>query len=154
MAYQLTARDPLGGLVSALRAVAHLHQSHHWQAHGPNFYGDHQLFERLYTTASEDIDPLAERAVGLLVDAGAVDVRRLIAGASRYASEYAAKLGSPNEAMVRASLAAERAFVDLLAHARQLIAAREGYMGGTLNLLDGIADRHEQSIYLLQQRLA
>jgi hypothetical protein len=34
--------------LAALRALAMVHQTHHWLTSGPAFYADHLLFERLY----------------------------------------------------------------------------------------------------------
>lgn len=58
--------DPSGmlcQLLGMLLAMRQNYHSSHWQVGGPNFYGDHQLFERLYGSVSDEIDTLAEKLV-------------------------------------------------------------------------------------------
>ncbi len=43
-----------------LRAAHHLYWTLHWQARGPSFYGDHNLFAGLYQEKAGQIDALAE----------------------------------------------------------------------------------------------
>jgi DNA-binding ferritin-like protein len=52
-------------MLSFLRYLYLLHQTNHWTASGDPYYGDHLLFERLYTTTVEEIDAIGEKAVGL-----------------------------------------------------------------------------------------
>jgi starvation-inducible DNA-binding protein len=54
----------LNDLLANLRALAMHYQHAHWQSKGPNYYGDHLLFERLYGSLDGDIDSLAEKIVG------------------------------------------------------------------------------------------
>jgi hypothetical protein len=48
-----------------LRALNFLHQTHHWQCSGNNYFSDHLLFERLYNETLPEIDKLAEKLIGL-----------------------------------------------------------------------------------------
>lgn len=153
MGYRITTKHPLTALVSALRAVAHLHQSHHWQVRGSSFWGDHKLLDEVYQTAHDDIDRLAERSVGRS-GPDTVEVAELMAGARRYLAEMDTRpYTADNEGMMRLSLAAERALLDVIEQAKQILQGQGKLTGGTSNLLDGIADRHEQSVYFLQQRV-
>ncbi|MCH7560353.1 MAG: hypothetical protein IIC67_03115 [Thaumarchaeota archaeon] len=54
----------LAALLACLRAAAQLHQTNHWRTKGTAFYGDHQLFDRLYNDSLSMIDQVAERAMG------------------------------------------------------------------------------------------
>lgn len=51
--------------VSYLRYLSLLYQNAHWQTSGPNFYGNHLLFERLYNGTAKDLDAIAEKTIGL-----------------------------------------------------------------------------------------
>ena len=52
----------LGTLVAILRAASIVHQSHHWQTRGGSFYGDHQMFMRIYDDSQGFIDQEIGRA--------------------------------------------------------------------------------------------
>jgi DNA-binding ferritin-like protein len=57
------AQRLLSHLLAALRAAQQSHWTMHWQVQGTSFYGDHQMFERLYEGLTEEIDTLAEKMV-------------------------------------------------------------------------------------------
>lgn len=52
-------------LLAHLVAQYHLFYQAHWLAAGTGFYGDHELFEKLYNSVRGEVDQLVERAVGL-----------------------------------------------------------------------------------------
>lgn len=137
-------------LLGALRGAAAIHQTHHWMTKGTSSYGDHLLFERLYSESQEGIDQIAERIVGGL--AGRIspihqaDVMKLCVKFS--GSEQAATAN----AMVQASLQVEALVLALLGRVKVALEAEGRLSAGTSNLLDGTADTHETFVYLLQQR--
>lgn len=155
MSYSIQTQAPLVSVVSALRAVAQTHQSHHWQSRGGHFYGDHLLFERLYDATNEDIDAVAERTVGVF-GPDWVDAAQLVEATQRHLAElnHVARGVVHDSGLVRLSLAAEMALVEQLDKVKELLRAQRQLTAGISNLLDGISDRHEQNVYLLQQRLA
>ena len=51
-------------LLSCVLATRHVHHTHHWQTNGKTAYGDHLLFQRLYEDLDDEVDQIAERAVG------------------------------------------------------------------------------------------
>src|SRR5690606_40388036 len=55
----------MNAYIAYLRAIYLTHQNNHWLTHGPNFYSDHKLFEKLYTSIVSDIDSAAEKAISL-----------------------------------------------------------------------------------------
>lgn len=140
----------LAALVAILRAGALVHQSHHWQTNGPSYYGDHLLFERVYNESVGFIDQVAERAVGLGAEAfvGPTLQARLIPVITRM---WCSDGGDPSE-FVSLSLSVERCIVDCIETARAILRDRSELSSGTDNLLQGVADKHEEFIYLLQQR--
>lgn len=54
----------LSHAVAQLRAARLLYQTLHWTSGGPNYYGDHLLFMRLYEDLGSPVDDLGERTVG------------------------------------------------------------------------------------------
>lgn len=146
--------DPIARLLAATRAVAMIHQAHHWQTRGPLYYGDHLLFERLYNGTQEDIDGLAERAVGAADDPRLVGALQQIDATHRMmASIRIGELLSP-QGMVVKSLQAERSYLEAIKAAYQHLQQSGRMTHGISNLLEGVADKHEGFVYLLQQRSA
>lgn len=138
---------PLSAVLIALRAASFIHQTHHWQARGPEFYADHLLFQRLYEESQPFIDQVAERAVGAgslgLVDAGQQATR--IAGIVHVLSRGGSSL-------VNRSLQTESLVLSVVAQALKMLGASGAITNGTSNLLQGVADLHETFVYLLSQR--
>lgn len=56
-------------VLAHLRALQWVYQTVHWTAHGPHFYGDHRMLQRLYEgkgggpDLAEEIDSLGEKLV-------------------------------------------------------------------------------------------
>jgi DNA-binding ferritin-like protein len=134
-------------LLSNLRLLSMYYQTCHWQVKGSLFYGDHLMFDRLYNAVNEEVDGVAERAVGFTGDRSLVNLNEVL----KRMSEAAIKLPfecSENIHYVNAALLLEQ---DLLAYLEQ----HQDYGSvGVKNLLAGIADAHESNVYLLKQRLA
>lgn len=147
------AVQELGGVLAVLRAASIVHQAHHWQTRGSSFYGDHQLFDRLYSEGLEGIDQVAERAVGL--------GGRELVGAARQSTlvadliaRWTSMSGDSSAAgLAGISLGVERDVVSAVTEAKRSLEASGRLTEGTDNLLQGIADQHEEFVYLLQQRL-
>jgi DNA-binding ferritin-like protein len=155
MAAEVTS-GPLGylsALLVYLRAASMIHQTAHWQTHGQAFYGDHKLFMRIYEDSQDLIDGLAERTVGLgdgrLVEAWtqAKHLERCIGNC--YAGR---KIDEGPNGLVEISLHIEYHVVEGIRITRQVLEQAGVLTDGTDNLLQGIADKHEEFIYLLKQR--
>lgn len=145
----------LGALLAYLRATSFMHLTHHWQARGMAAYGDHLLFERLYTETLPMIDALAERAVG----AGSVVHVNAVPQAMQLAfvveSLHSGASTNPgSEDMVRLSLHGVLRVLAVLREVYQRLEASGLLSHGTSNLLEDIADKHEGFAYLLNQRAA
>lgn len=142
----------LGLLVGVLRAASIVHQSHHWQTQGNSYYGDHQLFDRLYNDSLGFIDSVAERAVG----SGHVDLvcpktqSVLVQDLIAYWCQASGELNA--QVMVAVSLDVERSVLEFIKVAKAHLSAQGQLSDGTDNLLQGVADKHEEFVYLLQQR--
>lgn len=145
---------PLAALLTSTIAIARFHQSHHWQASGDPFYGDHLLFDRLYNAANEEIDTIAEKLVGLggleLVNPvlQAQQVEKVI---TQVFAPIAPSAFPKSRDLMLASYAAEMHYLKFI----KVCSDRLGeYLSmGTDNMLAQLADTHEGHLYLLQQRL-
>jgi DNA-binding ferritin-like protein len=151
--YQGLPMAELAVLLSCLRAASLVHQTHHWQTRGNTFYGDHLLYERLYNESQPAIDGLAERAVGsgghLLVHP-AIQAGQLNALVKFFIGDL--QTNASVDEYVRVSLGTEVQVLAVLALVYELLEGKQELSHGTDNLLQGIADKHEEFVYLLRQR--
>jgi len=135
-----------------LRALSMIHQTNHWICKGDSYYGDHLLFERLYNETLEEIDSVAEKAVGLgnesnvNVSLQIIQVYRLIQGVGQTAT-----IPQPNS-HAETSLNAETSFLHVLEYIVQTLKDEQKSSLGLENMLSDIADKHEKHVYLLKQR--
>lgn len=145
---------PLSGLLANLRAASHVHQTHHWQTHGQEYYADHLLFMRLYDESQATIDQVAERSVGgesaELVDA----LEQINAMASTVKTAYANTPNNTPEDMISRSLKVEMMILENIKNVIDTLTSTDSLSPGTSNLLEGAADVHETFVYLLKQRSA
>jgi DNA-binding ferritin-like protein len=143
----------LAALLAFLRAANVLHQTHHWQTRGPQFYGDHLLFERVYNDTLAMIDKLAERTVGAgspaLVNPVIQSTHQLLIIKELY--NGAPIEASPDQCAL-ISLKAVLKFLVLQGLVYKVLEGKGLLTHGTDNLLQDIADKHEEFVYLLQQR--
>lgn len=137
----------LSCLLSVTRALSQLHQTHHWQTSGNTFYGDHLLFERIYSDTSEEVDKIAERIVGLS-SIDMVDVKIISSQITRILTQ----LFVDAEDSAACSLNAEKIYVKFLSDVSDSLESQGLLTYGLDNLLADIADKHEEHIYLLSQR--
>lgn len=155
-----TLADPeaaLPAILTLLRSLAMVHQSHHWLTYGGTFFGDHLLFERLYNDIVGEIDQVAERAVGQgsplsMIHPGAQAKQVALVVETLCGNGETFGEGENPDSFIATSLKAERWFLDCM---KQMVASLERVdrlSRGTDNLLAGIEDKHEEHVYLLLQR--
>lgn len=136
-------------ILGALRSLAMVHQTHHWQSHGPNSYSDHLLFERLYTETSDEVDGMAEKIAGL----SSISLLALSKHVITLTGFLGAlKEGGTSDSLHRKSLDAEKLLVSLVETVMARLEAKGSLTRGLENLLGGIADKHEGHIFLLKTR--
>jgi len=153
--YGGAASAELAVLLAAMRAEAMIHQAHHWGTKGPNFYGDHLLFDRAYNEIFGMVDGLGERAVGsgqVVLVQPLLQVHHM-SGFTQSFYRDAPVVPSPEE-MAMLSLRAVLRFLVLLNLAYASLEAKGTLSHGTDNMLQGFADEHEKLVYLLKQRSA
>jgi len=134
-------------LIAKARTLAMYYHTAHWQVHGSLYYSDHLLFERLYNSSNEDIDKLAERAIGITGDISVVNLNNIL----HIVCSEAIKLPyecHENIQYAQAALLLEKEFISLL---NECESCAESV--GTKDLLAGISDKHEEHVYLLSQRV-
>jgi len=147
--------DLLCYLLAGLRTLNMLHQTAHWQTRGGHFYGDHQLFERLYEESQPAIDGVAERLIGLSGDSGKVSLCEqapLIAKMVQVVHQGDPDPAPDAEKLVKISLWAETLFIGALTTGKKKLDEAGALTEGLDDLLQGIASTHETFVYLLKQR--
>lgn len=137
-----------------LRFLSLIHQTHHWITKGDAFYGDHQMFQRLYDDVQAEVDSLAERTVGIGKEES-VNVVLQTQQVTRLVNGYGTISTIPQASeFVKRSLAAERNFITTAELAFNALKERCAMSRGLENLLSGILDTHETHLYLLKQRVS
>lgn len=151
-----TSASPFGwlsGLLVMLRSAAVVHQAHHWQTKGMAFYADHQLYMRLYEDSLDLIDGLAERAVGLGGGELVCPTLQTKYQAMCVQKTYeGSKVDEGPNGMAQISLQVEYRVLEGVKIVLGVLRQAGVLSDGTENLLQGIADKHEEFVYLLKQR--
>jgi DNA-binding ferritin-like protein len=147
--------DLLCYLLAGLRTMNMLHQTAHWQTRGGHFYGDHELFGRLYEESLPAIDGVAERLIGLSGDPAKVSLCEqapLIAQMVMVVHQGDPDPAPDPEKLVKLSLWAETTFIGALTMGKKMLDEAGALTEGLDDLLQGIASTHETFVYLLKQR--
>jgi len=152
--WESTYYGALSVLLANLRFLALLHQFHHWTVSGSSYYGDHLLFQRLYEGVTEEIDSLAERAIGLGSECN-VDLRMQFDTIYAFIKDYsmAGVTYARDGDLAYKSLDAEYNFLRVAQVIREYLDANGMLTGGLEDLLPAIEGKHEEHIYLLKQRV-
>ena len=145
----------LGVFIDLLRALSLLHHTHHWQTQGPQFYGDHLLYQRLYELADAQIDGVGEKAVGL-GSPELVMARHSLENMRRYieAVEDGDVMDTLALKMAKRSLLAEKSFITAGEKLMDQLKSKGLLTRGVEQLLGTILDQHEGLVFLLKQRVA
>jgi DNA-binding ferritin-like protein len=130
--------------IAFLRSVALLHQNHHWITKGKEFYGNHLMFERIYNSALEDIDLIAEKAIGLF-NAECLDL-------NLQANIICKTLAKYNKSdLINSSLKIERDFLNLSKEFYDKCKELDVMTLGLEDALSTISSHREEAAYLLKQ---
>lgn len=134
-------------LPQLLNLWAHLHAAHrlywtlHWQARGPAFYADHELFGRLYGARPAEIDSLAEM-IASTYGSEHLDATKSLA-AEQTVMAALVKQALPSSVPAAVLKAAEEA--------NEAVASCV-FPAAMQNLVSGIGTNHLSDLYLLRQR--
>ena len=143
----------LAVLLAWTKALATIHQTHHWEASGDPFYGDHLLYERLYNGVSAEVDTVAEKAVGMSTAGLVCPYKQTEQMIKILKVAYFERPGIPQSSdLADRSLHVEYCFQKVLKCVTASLEARGELTPGVDNMLADIADKHEQHCYLLKQR--
>jgi DNA-binding ferritin-like protein len=134
--------------IATLKAMALIHQHNHWTTRGSAFYGDHLLFERLYSSTLENVDLAAEKFIGLFGDT-VLDYDLQTDLLHKVLAKYKNLEGSP----VPMSLAIEKDFLKFSTNAYNCFKTEGKLSLGLDDMIMSIASQREESVYLLQQTL-
>jgi DNA-binding ferritin-like protein len=156
-ALRIFAQDQAGSAMAKytamLRGLAIIHQQAHWTSKANNYYGDHLLLDRIYNAASEQVDGAAERTIGLY-GAKAITLKDHMDVTMSFVNDVMNDSSDEGaEGLIERSLVAEESFLDF---SKKLYDSLKDSNTMTLGLDDLImanASAHEESVYLLKQRL-
>lgn len=136
-------------ILAHLRALQWLYTSAHWNSRGPNSYGDHLLYQRLYEGLGESIDQLGERyvayygpfdPVGVSNRASGLvaDFRRAVEQMAVPVSHLLLLLEQQTQKMIRVAWKANQESSDMSL--------------GLDDYLMALANNRDEAVYLLKQR--
>ena len=136
-----------------LKFLAAVHQNHHWITKGDPFYGDHLLFQRIYEATAEDVDAVAEKAIGLGATSS-VDLVLVTSQLMKLVQGYGMTTTIPQSTeLAKRSYLAEMNFLKVMAHLAEHLKECGALTRGLDNMLQGIEDKHDGHVYLLKQRV-
>lgn len=135
----------LTAALASLRGLYLLHQNSHWQTQGDTFYADHLMFQRLYESAADDADKLAEKISGIYGSEN-LDIESQMAHVQNFL------MGLPTKDLVFGGLSAEHKCLSLLEQAYFAASSMKSLTLGLDDLLMGISNNRETSMYLLGQK--
>lgn len=137
--------SPLRMLLCEMRALSWLHHTFHWVSSGRNAYQDHLLFMRLYEDVVAEVDSFAEKLVGSFGN----DAVEPVSCAFMMMRHLAAMTGGHEDELIPKAADAESRFIRNVERV-----LRDGELSpGMENFLQGVADKHEEHTYLLQQHM-
>lgn len=142
------AKHFLTHILAALRAQYLMYQTCHWQTKGPEYYGNHLLFQRLYESVEGEIDSVAEKLVGY-TGVTSVELPSQMALIQKYCSRWCQV-----ENLHERSLLSERDMQKLFKATYDALKAKGSLPLGLDDFLMATANAHETNTYLLQQVLA
>jgi DNA-binding ferritin-like protein len=153
------AADPhkaLSQLLAFLRTLYMVHQTAHWQTRGAHYYSDHTLFQRIYEDSLVGIDGMAEKVIGLTGEPGYVSLIEQVGLINQIASmAYQGQGAAPDpELLVTISLNGEVSLLSAIDRVKSILTSADALTEGLDDTLQGIASKHEEFVYLLQQRAA
>lgn len=141
---------PLAGFLALTEGLQVIHHSHHWQTKGNNFYGDHLLFQRLYEAVQAEIDLIGEKLIGVSQDLGLTNYFKRVKAMEMFLKAVT----HSDQPYVVVSHDAELVYVRLGGEIMDQLEQAGLLTRGLEQMLGNILDKHEEHIYLLDQRLA
>jgi len=144
--------SPFAGLAAFLAATEArqmLEHSHHWQTKGENFYGDHLLYQRLYETVLAEIDLIGEKLIGVSQDVSLTNYFKRVKAMEMFLKAVT----HSDQPYVVVSHDAELTYVRMGGELMDQLEQAGLLTRGLEQMLGNILDKHEEHIYLLEQRV-
>jgi len=135
-------------ILICVRSLSEYYQVAHWTCKNSTFFADHLLFERLYGEASSAIDSIAEKMIGVGDGADKLSLPVILKGIYEKTKSLP-YLASENKVYCEAALAMENELQDYCAKYDS-----EANSVGCKNMVADLADKSQNRIYLLKQRLS
>lgn len=132
--------------LAAFRAARSHYEGVHWTASGPNSYGDHLLYERLYDNVTEEIDSLAERLIGCFGESSFDPVK-----CSQRSKKFIRKWNQIDNPVLR-SIQVEKTLLRCLKKTEVSLKRSKKYSLGLEDFIPALASQRETHLYLLKQR--
>lgn len=144
--------SPFAGLaafLAATEALQMLEHSHHWQTKGENFYGDHLLYQRLYEAVLGEIDLIGEKLIGVSQDVSLTNYFKRVKAMEMFLKAVT----HSDQPYVVVSHDAELTYVRMGGELMDQLEQVGLLTRGLEQMLGNILDKHEEHIYLLEQRV-
>lgn len=140
---------PLAAFLAVTEALQMLEHSHHWQTKGENFYGDHLLYQRLYEAVLAEIDLIGEKLIGVSKEAGLTNYFKRV----RAMEMFLKAVTHSEKPYAVVTHDAELTYVRLGEELMDKLQQSGLLTRGLEQMLGNILDKHEEHIYLLDQRV-
>jgi len=139
----------LAAFLAATEGMQVIHHAHHWQTKGENFYGDHLLYQRLYEAILGEIDLIGEKLIGVSQDVSLTNYFNSV----KAMEVFLKAVTHSDQPYVVVSHDAEIAYVRLGGELMDKLEQAGLLTRGLEQMLGNILDKHEEHIYLLEQRV-
>lgn len=140
---------PLAAFLAVTEGLQVVHHSHHWQTKGENFYGDHLLYQRLYEAILPEIDLIGEKLIGVSQDVSLTNYFKRVKAMEMFLKTVT----HSDQPYVVVSHDAELTYVRLGGELMDQLEQAGLLTRGLEQMLGNILDKHEEHIYLLDQRV-
>jgi DNA-binding ferritin-like protein len=141
--------------VSYLRAIHLWFQGAHHMTKGAGFAGDHvELFGKVYTEVQEEVDGAVEKAIGVTNDECLACPVSITENALAILEEHRCQNENPKgRDLAEVGLALEKTYIEFLEHMFKILESQDALTLGLNDQLAASANKHEEYVYLLQQRI-
>ena len=139
---------PLAIFLGCTEALQMIHHTHHWQTSGENYYGDHLLYQRLYTDILLEIDLVGEKLIGVSQNPALTNYFARMKMIQKFLEMVTSK-----DDYIIVSTKAEKTYLKVGEHMMDNLEKAGLLSRGLEQMLGNILDKHEEHLYLLNQRV-
>lgn len=135
------------------RMMSLMYQHCHWASRGTAYYADHLLYQRIYEKISEEIDTIAEKAVGLSSEKSVCPIMTTeiaLKLMNTVLSEF--NISDDPHNIVERLLEMEISFLEQNEALYKKLESEGQLTLGMDDLISSLHSSHEENVYLLKQR--